>query len=71
MFKGIELNGRRYNEDSKCPICSSEVDNGGRLEIRKRKRVFLKCNKCKYSILGEKTRQKKERGEAKRDGMKY
>jgi len=27
--KGIELNGTKYTEDSKCPSCSSEVDTGG------------------------------------------
>lgn len=71
MFKGIELNGSRYYEDSKCPSCSSEVDKGGRLELKKRARHYLKCNNCKYSILGEKTRSKIDREIAKRDGLKY
>lgn len=71
MFKGIELNGTRYNKDSKCPSCSSERDKGGRLEIKKRKRYFLKCNNCKYTILGKETKSKIEREIAKRDGLKY
>lgn len=71
MFKGIELNGIRYYEDSKCPSCSSEVDKGGRLKLHKRKRFFLKCLRCKYSILGQYTRQKQERWKAKQDGLKY
>lgn len=68
-FKGIELNGIRYYEDSKCPTCSSEIDKGGRMELKKRARYFLKCTYCKYSILGQKTRQKQEKWEAKQDGM--
>ena len=53
MFKGISINGTRYFEDSNCPSCSSEVDNGGRLELKKLKNFFLKCKKCKYSIKSE------------------
>lgn len=71
MFKGIVLNGIRYIEDSKCPSCSSEKDKGGRLKIKKRTRYFLKCDLCKYTILGEKTRTKQERYIAKKDGLKY
>lgn len=71
MFKGIVLNGIRYTEGSRCISCSSEVDKGGRFELKKRTRFFLKCNKCKYSILGEKTRIKQERYIAKKDGLKY
>ncbi len=70
-MKSIELNGIRYTEGSKCPSCSSEVDNGGRFEIKKRKRHFLKCSVCKYTILGEKTKVKIDKGIAKRDGLKY
>ena len=71
MFKGIDLNGIVYREDSKCPSCSSERDTGGRMKLKKRTRVFLKCEKCKYSILGEKTRTKIEKERAKRDGLSY
>lgn len=68
-FKGIELNGFRYYEGSKCPACSSERDTGGRMELKKRARHFLKCNKCKYTILGKQTREKQERYIAKLDGL--
>jgi len=71
MFKGITLNGTTYRENSRCPSCSGERDTGGRLKLYKRKRDFLKCEKCKYSILGEKTRNKIERGIARRDGLSY
>lgn len=71
MFKGIVLNGIRYTEESKCPCCSSEVDKGGRLKLHKRARFFLKCEKCKYSILGQQSRERKERYIAKQDGLKY
>jgi tRNA(Ile2) C34 agmatinyltransferase TiaS len=70
-FKGIEINGIRYQEDSKCPCCSSEVDNGGRMKLHRRTRFFLKCERCKYSILSAKTREKIDRELARRDGMKY
>jgi len=63
-FKGIELNGTRYNIDSKCPSCSSEADKGGRLEFKKIKNNFLKCNKCKYVIRTQKVRDKQENREA-------
>ncbi len=71
MFKGIELNGIRYREESKCPSCSSERDTGGRMKLKKRARYFLKCEKCKYSILGEQTRTKIEKEQARRDGLSY
>lgn len=64
MFKGITLNGTTYTQDSKCPSCSSEVDNGGKLELKKIKNYFLKCNKCKYVIRTEKVRNKQENWEA-------
>ena len=70
MFS-IELNGFRYSEGSKCIACSSEVDKGGRLELKKRARHFLKCNKCAYTILSKQTREKQERYIAKVDGLKY
>jgi len=60
MFKGIELNGIRYNVDSKCPSCSSERDKGGRLELKKIKNFSLKCNFCKYVIRTKKVRDKQE-----------
>ena len=60
MFKGIQINGTRYYEGSKCLACSSEVDKGGRLELQKRTRIYLKCSKCKYSVLSKKTRNKQE-----------
>ena len=66
MPKSITLNGTTYNEDSKCPSCSSEVDKGGRLELKKIKNFFLKCNKCKYTIRSQKVRDKQERWEEKR-----
>lgn len=69
MNKGIELNGFMYYEGSKCPACSSERDKGGRLQLMKRLRPFLKCNLCKYSILSNKTRNKQERYLAKADGL--
>jgi len=59
----ISLNGTRYYEEGKCPACSSEVDNGGRLKLQKRKRCFLKCDRCKYSILSQKTRDNVEKRE--------
>lgn len=71
MAKGILLNGTRYYEDSKCPACSSERDNGGRLKIKKRVRPFLKCDKCQYTILGSKTRSQREKNTASLDGMSY
>lgn len=70
MFEGIELNGTRYYEDSRCPCCSSEKDKGGRLKLKKRTRYFLKCDLCKYSILGAKSRDKQEKYLAKLDGLK-
>lgn len=70
MFS-IELNGFRYYEGSKCIACSSEVDKGGRMELKKRARPFLKCNKCKYSILSKETRSKQDKFIAKLDGLKY
>ena len=70
-FKGIDLNGTRYYEDSKCPSCSSEVDKGGRMKLMKRARYFLSCDRCKYSILSKKTQEKKDRWQAKQDGLKY
>lgn len=60
MFKGIEINGVNYLDNSKCPCCSSERDVGGRLKLKKRTREFLKCEKCKYTILSKKTRDKIE-----------
>ncbi len=71
MFNGIELNGTRYLEDSKCPSCSSERDKGGRLKLHKRARHFLKCELCKYSIKSELSRKKQEIYIAKLDGLKY
>lgn len=70
-FKGITLNGTRYLEGSKCPSCSSEVDKGGRMELKKRARHFLKCSVCRYSILGPKTKARIDREKAKRDGLTY
>lgn len=70
-FKGIELNGTRYTEGNKCIACSSEVDKRGRFELKKRTRYYLKCDNCAYTILSKATRQKKERYEAKRDGLTY
>lgn len=61
--KGIELNGVRYYEGSKCISCSSELDKGGRFELRKRARYFLKCSICKYTILSKETLKRKERRE--------
>jgi len=60
MFKGIELNGTRYNKDSKCPSCSIERDSGGRLELKKIKNFFLKCNLCKYVIRTKKVVERQE-----------
>lgn len=62
MFSTI-LNGTKYTEGSKCPACSSEVDKGGRLQFKKRKRPFLKCDRCKYTILSQGTRDKIEQRE--------
>jgi uncharacterized Zn finger protein len=67
MFKGIELNGTRYYEESKCPSCSSERDTGGRLKLHFRKRAFLRCEKCKYTILSHATRDKIEKFFAHKD----
>jgi len=61
VFKGIELNCTRYNKDSKCPCCSSEVDKGGRLELKKIKNFFLKCSVCKYVIRTKKVVEKQEK----------
>lgn len=60
-MKSIELNGTSYHEGSKCPACSSERDKGGRLELKKRVQIFLKCNLCRYSILSRETRNKADR----------
>lgn len=70
MFS-VEVNGTRYLANSKCPSCSLERDRGGRMEEKKRARPFLKCNLCKYSILEKKTRDKIEKGIAKRDGLSW
>ena len=70
-FKGIEVNGTRYNTDSKCPSCSSEVDNGGRLELKQVKNFFLKCSKCKYVIRTKEVTDKAEKRVAKIYGMKW
>ena len=40
-------------------------------QLKKRARYFLKCEKCKYSILGEQTRSKIEKEQARRDGLSY
>jgi uncharacterized Zn finger protein len=64
IHKGIDLNGIRYREGSKCPSCSSEVDTGGRLELKKIKNYFLKCKKCKYVIRSKKVRDKQENRDA-------
>lgn len=70
MFS-VEVNGTRYFNNSKCPSCSIEKDRGGKMEEKKRARPFLKCEKCKYSILSTKTRDKIEKGIARRDGLSY
>lgn len=70
-FKGISINGTRYTEDSKCPSCSSEVDKGGRLELKQVKNYFLKCKKCKYVIRTKKVTDKQEKRIAKIYGMKW
>lgn len=46
--------GRQYKEGGKCPACSSSTDKGGRLELKRRKNIFLKCAKCRYSVHSEK-----------------
>ena len=70
-FKSITLNGTRYTENSKCPSCSSEVDKGGRLELKKVKNYFLKCIKCKYTIRSQKVRDKQNKRIAKMKGMSW
>lgn len=60
-MRSLELNGTNYYEGSKCPACSSEVDKGGRMKIKKRKRLFLKCDYCSYTILSKETVNKKEK----------
>ena len=67
MPKTITLNSTKYTEDSKCPSCSSEVDNGGRLEIRKRKRVFLNVINVSTQYLEK--RQDRKKNEEKQNEM--
>lgn len=59
-MRGIYLNGTKYYEGSKCPCCSSERDKGGRLELKKRTRYFLKCALCDYTILSNATRNNRD-----------
>ena len=58
--KTITLNGFKYQQDSKCPACSSEVDKGGRLQLKKRVNYFLTCNNCKYTIKSARAVNKQE-----------
>lgn len=44
MFIGAKKVG------GKCPACSSEIDKGGRLELRKRKNEYLVCGCCSYVV---------------------
>jgi len=50
-----------YKEEDRCPCCSSEVDKGGRLKAKKRTRWYLKCDRCRYSLVSEKTILQKEK----------
>jgi hypothetical protein len=56
----LQLNGVKYQEGSKCPACSSEVDKGGRLHFKQKKNWYLKCERCKYLIETERVRNKRE-----------
>lgn len=60
-MKSIELNGIRYTEGSKCIACSSEIDKGGRFELKKIKNYFLKCTNCKYTIKSKRVRDRQDR----------
>lgn len=55
MVITIRKFGVTYTEEDKCPACSNEVDKGGRLKAKRRTRWFLKCDRCRYSVLSEKT----------------
>jgi tRNA(Ile2) C34 agmatinyltransferase TiaS len=56
----VEKYGVVYLEHARCPACSSEVDKGGRLEAKRKKNIFLKCNRCKYTIHSTRALEKKE-----------
>ena len=56
--KYITLNGSTYTEGSRCPACSAEKDTGGRLEFKKRTNWYLKCFKCRYTVHGERAKNK-------------
>lgn len=62
--------GITYSEGQRCPACSSEIDKGGRLVGLKRKREYLKCTRCRYSLLSEETiisREKRAKRQHDRD----
>lgn len=46
----VERFGRIYKTGQRCPACSGERDQGGRLQTKRRKYFFLKCDRCKYII---------------------
>jgi uncharacterized Zn finger protein len=52
--------GNVFKSGEKCPACSRETDKGGRLVGMKKKNVYLKCDKCKYTLHGEKAILKQE-----------
>jgi len=61
----IRRGNTEYKEEDKCPSCSSEVDKGGRMKAKKRTRWYLKCDKCKYTLVSEKTLEQKLQRAAK------
>lgn len=56
----LERYGVIYYTESKCPACSGEKDNGGRLKGYKRKFFYLKCDRCKYTIKSTNAIEKQE-----------
>lgn len=53
--------GKAFTEGGKCPACSGERDTGGKLQLRQRKNIYLKCNKCRYTIKTEKAALEQEK----------
>ena len=57
------LGGISYTVGSKCPSCSSERDAGGRMEMKKSRWNYLKCDKCRYTIKTDFSRDRAEKRE--------
>ena len=57
----IERYGVKYQTGSKCPACSVERDQGGRLKLESRKYYYLRCDRCKYAVKSTGSYEKKHK----------